>query len=129
MSDDNAPSFSQLLEEYAAVAAYIDEKESEIAGIKKIRDKIKVALQAAMNSLDISTAKSTAGHRVDRVTSNACRVVDANAFYDFVFETGDTTFLTKHVASDAVKEYLDREKKLPPGVELTTAVTLRFTKA
>ena len=121
--------FNQLLEEYASVAAFIDEKEAELSGIKKVRDKIKVALMATMNTLGLKNAKSSAGHGVTLVTNNSAKVVDAEAFYSFVFESGDTSFLTKHVAADAVKSYLDEEDKLPPGVEMTSSMTLRFNRA
>lgn len=121
--------FKELLEEYAAVATYIDSKEKEIADTKKLRDKIKAALMAVMNDLDISNAKSIAGHAVTLVKNNSAKVVDAEAFYDFVFESGDTSFLTKHVASDAVGAYLDKHNVLPPGVEMASAITLRFTCA
>lgn len=121
--------FNELLEEYATLAAFIDEKENEIAKIKKVRDKIKAALMASMNTIGITNAKSLAGHSVCKVESNSAKVTDAEAFYNFIFETGDTSFLTKHCASDAVKAYLDEHKKLPPGVELVSALSLRFTKA
>ena len=125
MNDD----FKSLLEEYSTVAAFIDEKESEVAAIKKVRDKIKVALMAKMNELGIANAKSTAGHGVTIVTNSGVRVVDAEAFFDFVFETGDSDFLTKRASTEAVEDYLKVNNKLPPGVEMTQAQTLRFTRA
>ena len=124
MNDD----FKSLLEEYATVAAFIDDKEAEIAQIKKVRDKIKVALMAKMNELGIDNAKSTAGHSVCVVTNAGVRVVDAEAFFDFVFESGDESFLTKRANTEAVEEYLKVNNQLPPGIEMTQAQTLRFTR-
>lgn len=121
--------FNELLEEYAAVAAYIDDKESDIARLKKVRDNIKTALMACMNDIGLSTAKSQAGHRVDVVTNSGVRVVDAEAFFDFVFESGDADFLTKRADVESVKAYLAANNELPPGVEMTQAQTVRFTKA
>lgn len=121
--------FTELLEEYATLAAYITGKEEEIAGAKKVRDKIKDALMAEMNTIGLSNAKSQAGHRVELVLNPGVRVVDAEAFFDFVFKCGDTGFLTKRANADAVKDYLQVNNKLPLGVEMTQTQTVRFTKA
>lgn len=121
--------FNNLLEEYATVAEYIDQKESEISEIKKVRDKIKAALMAVMNNESIANAKSKAGHAVCLVKNNSAKVVDGAAFHSFVLESGDTSFLTKHVAADAVDDYLKEHNQLPPGIEMTSALSLRFTKA
>lgn len=121
--------FTELLEEYATLAAHIAGKEEEIAGIKKIRDKIKDALMAEMNTIGLSNAKSQAGHRVELVLNPGVRIVDAEAFFDFVFRRGDTDYLTKRANADAVKAYLEVNNELPPGIEMTQAQTMRFTKA
>ena len=121
--------FKEIMEDYAAICAFIDGEEAKIKVFKKTRDKIKVALMASMNTIGIDNAKTAAGHSVCRVLNNSAKVKDAEAFYDFIFESGDTSFLTKHCAADAVKAYLDEHKKLPPGIELVSAYTLRFTKA
>lgn len=121
--------FNQLLEEYATIAAFVDEKEAEIADIKKVRDKVKAALMAAMNQLNLSSGKSSAGHQVVVVNNASVRVADAEAFFDFVFERGDADFLTKRASAEAVQEYLQVNNELPPGVEMTQTATLRFTRA
>lgn len=121
--------FNKLLEEYATVCEYIDGKEDEIAGVKKVRDKIKAALMATMNNENIANAKSQAGHAVCLVKNNSAKVEDGEAFYNFVLSTGDTSFLTKHVDSDAVDTYLKEHNELPPGIIMTSAMSLRFTKA
>lgn len=122
--------FSDLLEEYAAVAMYIDGKEAEIAEIKKVRDNIKAAVQAAMCTIGITNAKSTDGHAVTLVTNVSAKVNDAEAFFDWVFEQGDDSFLQKRVNNDAVKTYVDEHNgECPPGVSMDTVNSLRFTKA
>lgn len=121
--------FEELLEEYSTVAAFIDDKESELSDIKKARDKIKAALMAEMNAIGIANARSTAGHAVCIVTNNSAKVVDGEAWYEFVFESGDSAYLTKHCSADAVAEYVKQHNQLPPGVEMVQAQTLRFTKS
>jgi hypothetical protein len=123
--------FSQLLEEYAAVAVYIDAKEAEIADIKKVRDNIKAAVQAAMCEMGITNGKTIDGHAVTLVKNLSTKVEDADAFYGFVFsDQGGETFLTKHVSKEAVDAYMDEhEGTPPPGIKVETVNSIRFTKA
>lgn len=124
--------FSDLLEEYAAVAVFIDNKEAELSDIKKVRDKIKAAVQAMMADIGISNAKSVEGHAVTLVTNVSAKVADAEAFWNFVFEhpEGGDEFLQKRVNNDAVKTYAETHNgECPPGVTMETINSLRFTKA
>lgn len=122
--------FSQLLEEYAQIREHIDGEEAKLKPLKDVRDKIQQALLAKMNELGMSSAKSQAGHAVNTVTSTTAKVVDREAFLDFVFDNGDDTFLTNHVSKDAVAEYIKQHNgDLPPGIASEQVITLRFTKA
>lgn len=124
--------FSDLLEEYATVAVFIDNKESELVEIKKVRDKMKAAVLAQMATIGVSNAKSVEGHAVTLVTNVSAKVADADKFWDFVFESpdGGDTFLQKRVNNDAVKDYVDAHNgECPPGVTMETVNSLRFTRA
>lgn len=124
--------FSDLMEEYAAVAVFIDNKEGELVEIKKVRDKMKAAVLAQMATIGITNAKSTEGHAVTLVTNVSAKVADADKFWDFVFESpdGGDTFLQKRVNNDAVKDYVDaHDGECPPGVTMETVNSLRFTRA
>lgn len=122
--------FSDLLEEYSAIAMYIDGKEAEISEIKKVRDNIKAAVQAQMSAIGITNAKSVDGHAVTLVTNVSAKVNDAESFFDWVFEQGDDSFLQKRVNNDAVKTYVDEHNgECPPGVTMETVNSLRFTKS
>ena len=120
---------SQMLEEYVAIAEWLDSEEAKLKPAKEALGNIKEALLAQMNTLDLNSLKSQAGHAVARVKSSSAKVVDAEAFFDFVFDTGDTSFLTKHVSKDAVEAYLTAENKLPPGIASESVTSIRFTKA
>lgn len=122
--------FQELLNEYAALAAYIDDKEDELAAIKKARDNAKAAVMAQMATIGISSGRSSDGHAVALVTKNSAKVEDSEAFFDFVFECGDETFLHKAASADRIKQYADEHNgELPPGITMATANTLRFTRA
>lgn len=122
--------FSDLLEDYATLAVYIDEKEAEIKGYKEARDNLKAAVLAQMSDIGIKNAKSLAGHAVCLVTNLSTKVEDREAWMNFVFEQADDTFITNHVAKDAVDKYMDEhEGEAPPGIKVETINSLRFTKA
>lgn len=123
------PDFNQLLEEYAAINEYIDNEEEKLKGPKTVRDKIKAALMACMNTLKIDNAKTHAGHAVCIVSGSSAKVVDGEAFFEFVIENGRTDMLTRRCSVEAIQEYLDVNNQLPPGIEFVKANTLRFTRA
>lgn len=121
--------FNQLLEEYAAVREYIDIKEGELKPFKEARDNIQAALLAVMEREQISSAKSAAGHAVCSIISKSIKVVDREAWMDFVFNSGDDSYVTNHVNKDAVAAYIDSKLEVPPGLAMEQVRTLRFTKA
>ena len=124
--------FQQLLEEYAQLAVYIDNKESELSDIKKARDNAKAAVLAMMAQIGITSGKSADGHAVVLVNTVSAKVADAEKFWDFVFESdeGGDQFLQKRVNNDAVKAYVDaHDGECPPGITMDTVNSLRFTRA
>lgn len=124
--------FSDMLEDYATLAVYIDGEEAKLKGYKEARDNLKAAVLAQMSDIGIKNAKSVAGHAVCLVTNLSTKVEDADAFFTFVFDSpdGGDAFLTKHVNKDAVDKYMDEhEGACPPGIKVETINSLRFTKA
>lgn len=122
--------FAQLTEDYAAIRDLIEAKEAEIKPLKKIAEKVGEALLAKMNELDMKSAKAKSGARVDTVKSLSTKVEDREAWMNFVFEQGDDTFITNHVAKEAVELYMDdHEGEAPPGIKVESMISLRFTKA
>jgi len=120
---------SEMLEQYVQIADYVDNAEAQIKPAKEALANIKEALLAKMNEMDLNSLKSTVGHAVTRVKTTSAKVEDAEAFYDFVFETGDTSYLTKHVSKDAVEAYITEHNEAPPGVTTEQVTTIRFTRA
>lgn len=120
---------SEMLESYVQIADYIDTAEAQLKPAKEALANIKEALLGKMNELDLNSLKSQAGHAIARVKTVSAKVEDAEAFYDFVFETGDTSYLTKHVSKDAVEAYIAEHNATPPGVISEQVTTIRFTRA
>lgn len=122
--------FSDLTEEYATLAVYISEKEAELKMLNEVKDKMKAAMLAMMAEIGIKNAKSVDGHAVCMVANLSTKVEDREAWMNFVFEQGDDTFITNHVAKEAIEKYMDEhEGEAPPGVKVETINSLRFTKA
>lgn len=122
--------FAQLVEDYTAIRDLIEAKEAEIKPLTKIKEKIGEALLAKMNELDMSSAKSKSGARVDTVTNLSAKVEDREAYMTFLFEHGDDTFITNHTNKEAIELYMDdHEGEAPPGIKVETMKSLRFTKA
>lgn len=82
-----------------------------------------------MSEVGITSAKTVDGHSMVLASTASVKVVDAEAFFNFVFEKGDESFIQKRANNDAVKAYLDETNELPPGVTMDTVTTLRFTKS
>lgn len=121
--------FNGLVEEYAALAAYVDDLEKQINKVKEARDNLKAALQAAMVTIGIDSAKSAAGHTITRVTNKFAKIVDANAFKDFLADTGELDLIQNRASVDACVSYAEENGVPPPGVELGSQTTLRFTRS
>lgn len=124
-------SFSQMVEDYAGIAVYVDDLEKQLSSVKEARDNLKAALLAKMNdpALNLDSAKSAAGHRIAKVTNSIAKVVDADAFKDFLAKSGEMDLVQNRASAEACKEYAERTGVAPPGVELGSILTLRFTRA
>ena len=122
--------FAQLTEDYTAIRDLIATKEAEIKPLKEVAEKIGEALLAKMNELDMKSAKAKSGARVDTVKNLSTKVEDREAWMTFVFEQGDDSFITNHVAKEAIEQYMDdHEGEAPPGIKVESMLSLRFTKA
>lgn len=122
--------FAQLTEDYTAIRDLIAAKEAEIKPLKEVAEKIGEALLAKMNELDMKSAKAKSGARVDTVKNLSTKVEDREAWMTFVFEQGDDSFITNHVAKEAIEQYMDDHGgEAPPGIKVESMLSLRFTKA
>lgn len=120
---------SEMLEQYAEIKTYLDDELAKLKPVEKALENLRVAVQAKMNEEGITTAKSRAGHRLTLVNNKNARIVDNEAFVDFLWETGNLGYLQKRVKLDAVLEYLNEHNEPPPGLEVTTINTLRFDRS
>ena len=61
-----------------------------------------------------------------RKLTTSVKMADREQFMDFVFDGRREGFLTNHVSKDAVTEYLEQFKSIPPGIDIATFYTVQF---
>lgn len=65
-----------------------------------------------------------------KTTSMGARVIDREALFDYVLNTeGAEALLTAAVAKDAVKEFIEKNKSPPPGVDITYVTKVNFRRS
>lgn len=106
----------RLTADYKASAKTIDEK------LKKLE----VWLQMWLSSQNINSVNTDAGTAY-KTTVEQATVSDMNAFIEFVKENDAWHLLEKRVSKTGVREMLDADEPVPPGVNwyVTTAINVR----
>lgn len=61
-----------------------------------------------------------------RKKTNSIRVTSREDFMDFVFDGRREGFLTNHVGKEAVEEYVEQFKSIPPGIEIVPIFKVQF---
>ena len=62
-------------------------------------------------------------------TKDFVSVQDAEAFFNFILETGDTQLLNKSANKTAAKEYMDEHNGIaPPGLEYSTSREIQIRR-
>lgn len=117
-----------LLDDLATLRNFIDDEKAKLKPYEDAAKNLGKVVLAALNEVGVTSAKATGGHRVETVTRTSLKVVDREAFFDFVFASGDDSFLQARAGEEAVAEYLKEHNELPPGIEMESAITLRFTR-
>lgn len=118
-----------LVEQYALMREHIENEELKLKPYKDALDNLKAAVLAKM-SVEGAESGKTAFGTVSKVTRSAARIVDGDAFKRFVLENEALEFLTKSIVVEPVLQYIDANGgELPPGIELNSVATLRFTKS
>lgn len=121
--------FAATVEEFALIAEHVDNLEQQLKAVKEVHERIRQALLAQMNEIGLDSCKSRAGHTVTRVTNVTARVTDAGMFKQYIAESGETDLIQNRASSDACRQYLESHGVPPPGVEIGSVTTIRFTRS
>lgn len=119
----------EMVQQLAAIEIYLEEQELALKPAKEAAKNLRLAVQAMMNEVGTDSAKTPDGYRVILVTNTSARVVDGEAFFDFVADTGDFAFMPKRANLEAVLAYIAQNNEPPPGLEINTVNTLRFSRS
>lgn len=94
-----------------------DRHTKELAPLDEKMQKIEAALQKRFNKLGEESARTTAGTAfVSRQLAG--KVVDRDAFLEFVKENDAYDFLENKVNTTAVQQYIDEHEEPPPGIDV-----------
>lgn len=121
----------------ALVAKYIElrdtiqqieaEASAKTTPLKQSMEKIETYFKALVAIEGVDSWKTKHGtayiSRLDSV-----RAADPSAFFDFVRETEAWDLIEKRASKTAVRNFLDSNSVLPPGIELTTRVEVNFRR-
>ena len=121
-----------------AVAAYIRlrDKQDEIKRrhseeLAPIRDKmysIEVMLLKILNSTGGESIKTAAGTAFKSKRTKT-KVVDWDAALDFILTNGLEHMLERRVSKAAVEEFIEANGDTPPGVSLSTEITVNIRRS
>jgi len=151
----NAPSFtaSDIVKKYIELRAHVQEMTKQFeAQLEPYKAGMQALEGAAANLLRTNESKalSTEFGTCFFVNKHSIKCEDHDAFLAFVRETENWGMLTKHVAKDAVEEWMEAEQKRldainqssrsanavppqlalpPPGLKAETIITVQFRKA
>lgn len=123
------PSLQELVAQLAAVECYIADQELALKPAKEAAKNLRAAVLALMNEVGTDSAKTPDGHRVVVVSTTNARIVDGDAFMEFVDEEGGLEYVQKRANLEAVMAYLNEHNEPPPGVSVETVNTLRFNRS
>lgn len=123
MDAPTKPTAAQLIKKYLeirdTVTALTKDYDKQVSSHKDNMQLIEGVLAEEINRLEGQSIKTEFGTAY-RSTVTSFRVADRSAWLNWVFENDERDMLTTHVAKDAVKEYIDETKAVPPGLDIAT---------
>lgn len=121
---------AELIEQYvklrATKASIVAEHEAALKPYSEALETIELALLDWLNVNGLDNFKSPHGTAFKK-NNIGVKLVDREALIDFVKETDDFGIFTNNLTKEYVKEYLEKNSRPPPGVEVSpfTVVNVR----
>jgi hypothetical protein len=104
------------------------EQKALISPYKEAEETIELALLEMLNQNGLQNFKCEEGTAYKTTHTNT-KLVDRNAFLDFVAQSLDFDFFTNSLAKEHVKEYVEKNRHPPPGVEVTETIVVNIRKS
>lgn len=126
---------ARVVRGYVKLRDEVNEKKKtfkeEIAKEEAKLDKLLSVLQAQLIAAGVSSMKVEGAGTFFTKVKDSVKVEDRNAFLNWVLEDWENRegFLTNNVSKAQVKEMLEDEKALPPGVGYTTVQVVQVRRS
>ena len=128
---DDTKTNADLTEEYINLR---DEKreiqerhKEELEPLQARMNQIEAKMLARLDREGVQSVKTTKGTAFKK-TSTTYKIGDAEVLFPWIEANGRTDMLAKSIRPDAMREYAEEHKTLPPGVEATSFTVVQFRK-
>lgn len=129
---NEAPTANRLIAAYISIRTEKQQKEAEHkAAMQQYDDKLKkleAALHIKMHQEDVKALPTEAGTAYITTVEQAT-VTDMNALLEFVKANEAWHLLEKRVSKVGVRELVDADQPVPPGVNWRTSTSINVRKA
>lgn len=136
-AEEPLPPLGDLAAAYRELELDIDRRKKEFKNsLKEDEDTLESLQEMVLESfrqqkiknvtVEGETAETTG--TLYRIIKVAAKVADAEAFFKWVLRTKRTDFLHARATDTVVMEYLEKERKLPPGLSTYSKIGLGFRK-
>lgn len=116
--------YMKLRDQKAAIEAELKER---VADLKGKMEKLEAYLKTQMDAQGLTSFKSDYGTAFFTTTDYA-NVADWDAVLSFVRENEAYDMLEKSVSKIAVRDYIERFKAVPPGINYGTKLVVNIRK-
>jgi len=122
----------ELVESWREAADAIDAEEAalelRLKEDKKVRDALKDMVLAELQRQGVKNYPLKGWGTTYTSEALSAKVEDAEAFFAYVLETGQTELLERRASKTAVQEFIETHKQPPPGVKTERKITLCFRR-
>ncbi len=127
------PTDAEIISQYIAVRDHIatlkEKHAAELAPFNQGLETMEGVMAQRLIERGAQNVKTEAG-TVYRTTIMKPKVADRDAFLGYAIECRDWSMLSIGVLLDPLKEFMEKnDKRLPPGVDVTTLIHTNFRKA
>lgn len=105
----------------------VDRQKNELEPISTAMDKLEFVLLDYLNRAGVESARTDDGTAF-KVTRTSYKIDDPGALRDYVEQFGLTDLYENRVSSSAIEELLSRGQPLPPGIAVSSFVTVNVRK-
>lgn len=116
--------FMAIKDQRATLKAAFEEEDNKL---KRVQEKIEAYLLQSSNETGVDSFRTPYG-TASKVGKRVFNVKDADAFIDWVIQTGNRQMLPKRANSTPMKEYFEQHEALPPGVETQQFFEISITR-